>query len=497
MSGGWIWEAFQAVVRRRGEQIALWQGGEAIGFVALERAARALAADLPLAPGDRAVICAANSLGFAALAGAIWARGGIVTLVHADAPDAHLDHAVHQTGARLVFADRQIGGLTADLRPVPDPAPLPPSAHAAPPPHGRSGSDPASIVFTSGSTGTPKGVVQTAATLIDGAARVGAALGYRPDDRILCPIPFAFDYGWGQLLSVLTQGLPLVLPALRNPFSLCEAMGRHAPTVLAGVPSVFAELVFGLAPLAETPKDGIRLITNTGSRIPDPIFDALLAHFPRARIALNYGLTETYRSAMLPPDLAARHRHSVGFALPGSRLLIRREDGSPAATGETGEILHAGAGVFAGYWGDPDRTAATRIAVTLEDGRILPAVRTGDYGHIDAQGLLYVEGRRDRQIKCMGIRVSPDEIEMRLQETGLLREAAVTSRPHDILGALIVAHVAPVAAGQDQKALLKALRQHVRARLSAYMQPREYRIHDRLPRNPNGKIDYPALSRDG
>lgn len=496
MSSGWIWEAFQTIARRQGERIAIRQGDDTITFTALERASRAIAADIPLEPGDRIIICARNSFSFAALSGAIWAKGGIVTLVNADAPEAHLDHAVRKTNARMVFSDRDVQGLTADLRSMPDLSALSFFPDTVPLPHGRSGSDPASIVFTSGSTGMPKGVIQQAATLIDGAARVAASLGYRPDDLILCPIPFAFDYGWGQLLSVMTQGLTLVLPALRNPFSLCEALGRHNPTVLAGVPSVFAELVFGLAPLADTPKDSIRLITNTGSRIPDPVFEALVSHFPHAHIALNYGLTETYRSAMLPPPLVVDHRHSVGFALPKTRLLIRREDGSPAEPGESGEILHVGAGVFAGYWGDPERTAATRIEVTLEDGCTLPAVRTGDYGYLDAQGLLYIQGRRDRQIKCMGVRVSPDEIEMRLQETGLLREVAVTSRPHDILGSLIIAHIALARSDQDNRTLLKALKKHARDTMSAYMQPREYRLYDRLPRNPNDKIDYRALSRD-
>lgn len=494
-----IWDHFCRVATRREGAVALTHGERAISFGALMREAEALAARLPLGPGDRAVLRMANGLPFALAAAAVWRRGAIPVLVNAEAPATHLTHAVATTEAAILLTDDP--AAAGDARSTPSEvarglwlavgAAADPGRPAAP----RGLNDIGSIVFTSGSTGRPKGVVQRAATLIDGAARIGAALGYREDDAILCPIPFAFDYGWGQFLTMMTTGLPLVLPEPRNAFGLCAALERHRPTVLAGVPAVYAELAFGLAPIADTARDSIRLLTNTGSKIPAPVLDRLVALFPGADLSLNYGLTETYRSAMLPVALARSRPESVGRAAPGVVLKVLRADGSPAAPGEEGEIVHAGAGVFDGYWNDPERSASVLTEVTLDSGAVLRAVRTGDFGHFDEDGLLYLHGRRDRQIKCMGVLVSPEEVEQALYQTGLLREVAITAAEHLTFGSLITAHVVPMDDTVTDKALVKALREKARAAMSAYMQPRAFVRHAALPRNANAKVDYAALAR--
>lgn len=490
----WTWDRFAAVATDTADRIAIRHGDEAISFGALRAGAEGLAARLDLAPGDRAIVSAPNSIPMLVFIGAIWRRGAIPVLVNAEAPAKHLAHAREKTGARLVCA--AAGSVAAGEGAIAIPGRW--TADAAPsdlPPPGRSGIDPGSIVFTSGSTGLPKGVTQRAATLIDGALRIRQVMGYEATDSILCPVPFTFDYGWGQALSMFFTGVPLVLPEPANGFGLCAALARHRPTVFAGVPAVFADLLMGLAPLGETPRESIRLITNTGSKIPNPVFDALLAAFPDAALSLNYGLTETYRSATLPCDLARTHRASVGRALPGAEIVILRADGSRAAPGEEGEICHFGAGLFEGYWNDPEKTEASRISLTLPDGRQVTGLRTGDFGHVDAGGLLYLHGRRDRIVKCMGVRVSLAEVEGEIQDTGLVREAAVTVAPHDIFGSFLTAHVVPHAAAGDDKAFLKALRLALRDRLNAYMLPRRVLTHGALPKTTSRKVDYVELAR--
>ncbi|MFK7880411.1 class I adenylate-forming enzyme family protein [Roseobacter sp.] len=490
----WGWYRFTRIAARKGEAPALVQGQIETSFAALHTAALAWGAALDVAPGARVVVSGENSAEFVSAILGIWSRGAIPVLVHADAPSAHLAHATATTGADLVVTDRDDTGdpgapvLTLD-RPcaVPDYAPRPRA----------SGDAPASILFTSGSTGRPKGVVQSAANLISGADRVAGHLGYRADDRLLCPIPFAFDYGWGQLLTTIFRGLPLILPAPRNAFGLCEALGMHAPTVLAGVPAVFSDLLVGLAPVRDTPRGSVRLITNTGSRIPRGVYATLREVFPDAALSLNYGLTETFRTATLPCELAPTLPDCVGFPVPGVDVAVLRVDATPCAPDEEGEIVHRGAGAFLGYWGDPEATARTLRPDPLWPHLEVSAPRavfTGDLGHLDTEGRLFIHGRSDRQLKVMGVRVSPDEVETLLLAADGVASVAITSVPHDMLGDKIVANVVLTEA-IDQKTALKALKRHARQAMSPYMQPREWRFLPALPRTPSGKTDYPELKR--
>jgi acyl-CoA synthetase (AMP-forming)/AMP-acid ligase II len=492
----WAWDRLAEVAAASPHRVAVRHGEATIGYGALVAAATGLAGTLDLDPGDRAIVSAPNSIPALVFIAAIWRRGAIPVLVHAEAPPRHLAHAREKTGARLVCAGAGSVAAGQGAVPVPDRWTQGGGGVTGLPPHGQGGADPASIVFTSGSTGLPKGVTQRAATLIDGALRIRQVMGYDEGDSILCPVPFTFDYGWGQALSMFFTGVPLVLPEPVNGFGLCAALAAHRPTVFAGVPAVFADLLLGLAPLAQTPRDSIRLITNTGSKIPNPVFDALTAAFPGASLSLNYGLTETYRSATLPFDLAHSCRTSVGRALPGADLVILRADGSRADPGEEGEICHFGAGLFDGYWNDPEKTEASRIRLALPDGRCLVGIRTGDFGHFDEGGLLYLHGRRDRIVKCMGVRISLAEIEDELHDTGLVREAAVTAAEHDVFGSFLTAHVVPhPGAAETEKGFLKTMRAALRDRLSPSMLPRRFLVHTALPRTTSRKVDYVELTR--
>lgn len=492
-----LWRRFEAVAARRGNAPAVLHGEQIASFAALRERAAAWARRLSLAPGERAVLCADNSSGVAAAVLGLWARGAVPVIVSEQAPQTHRERAARATAAKLAVTDtaRASGAWPVpvlDLTEVDRDR----CAGSAPPTVAQSAAEPGSILFTSGSTGPPKGVVQSAANLLDGVDRVAAATRYRADDRILCSVPFAFDYGWGQLLSTLLGGYTLVLPEPRNSFGLCAAIGRHRPSVLALVPSVLGDLFAGLAPIRDVDQASVRLITNTGAKIAPRLFETMLELFPAAAIGLNYGLTETYRSAMLPTSLARNMRDSVGFALPGVDLAVLRPDGTRCAPGEEGEIVHRGAGTFLGYWGEPERTAAVRRPDPLWRYPGVPApavVFTGDLGRVDERGALYVHGRRDRQLKSMGVRVSPDEVEAVLAASGCVDEVAIVARPHDLLGDMIVAAVrlAPRGDGADP---LAALKRYANDALSPYMRPRAYLTMETLPRTTTGKVDYPKLA---
>ena len=497
--GGGLWRRFEAVARELADLPALVHGDRQVTFSELHQMALAAAGELArrgLGPHGRCLIWAGNSLNLAATILATWRLGGIIALVNDEAPPSHFAHAASITVPAVVIVDALAAAEKAaaivSCPVVTLPFEFADAGGAVPPAHIHD-HEPASILFTSGSSGPPKGVTQSHANLLAGCRMVAERLELRTDDRILCPIPWAFDYGYGQLLSTVLLGVTQVLPEVRNPFGICAAITAHRPTVLAGLPSLFALLIRGVSPIRETDLGSLRLVTNTGGKIAPAIFAEMAEIFAHCAVSLNYGMTETYRSAGLPTALASSNPSSVGLAYPGVSIVVIREDGSEAAADEVGEIVHRGTGVFLGYWGAPEATAKVRRPDPLWSHEEVPApmaVFSGDLGWKDADGLLYVKGRRDRLIKSMGVRVSPDEIETIIRRSGLVQDVAVVGVPHEMIGEMVVAAIT-LPNGVDDP--VRALKIFARNEMSQHMQPREYRILDAFPLTPNGKPDFGRL----
>jgi acyl-CoA synthetase (AMP-forming)/AMP-acid ligase II len=221
---------------------------------------------------------------------------------------------------------------------------------------------------------------------------------------------------------------------------------------------------------------------------------------PRARPFLMYGLTEAFRSTYLPPEEVDRRPDSIGRAIPNVEILVLREDGTECATDEPGELVHRGALVGMGYWGDAEKTAEhyRPLPSALAAGGAglqLPeiAVYSGDTVRRDAEGFLYFVGRRDEMIKTSGYRVSPTEVEAIVQASGLVGECVAFGLDDAALGQVIqvIATAADGTALLDVAAVLAACRQQ----MPAYMVPVAITpMAGPLPRNPNGKIDRRQLS---
>ena len=272
----------------------------------------------------------------------------------------------------------------------------------------------------------------------------------------MCPIPWSFDYGYGQLLSTLLRGVTQILPMNTSPLAVWEAIGRRRPSVLPGIPSLFTWLLRGPARPDGVDVSCLRMVTNTGGTIPDGVLQAMFELFAGARIVLNYGLTETYRTSCLDPARVRERPNSIGRPIPGVEVEIRREDGSLADPDEVGEIVHRGGSLFSGYWANPEATDRA-LRADPADPSARRVLFTGDLGRRDEEGLLYFVGRRDHQLKSMGVRVNPAEIEALLDASGLVREVAVFGMPHDLLGHEIWAAV-----------VLRAEDPHGERKLAAY-----------------------------
>jgi acyl-CoA synthetase (AMP-forming)/AMP-acid ligase II len=224
----------------------------------------------------------------------------------------------------------------------------------------------------------------------------------------------------------------------------------------------------------------------------------LRAILPSTKPYLMYGLTEAFRATYLPPEEVDRRPDSIGKAIPNAEILVLREDGTPCAANEPGELVQRGALVGMGYWNDPEKTAERyRPLPGREGGLTLPeiAVFSGDTVRMDEEGFLYFIGRRDEMIKTSGYRVSPTEVEEVVYATRLVGECAAFGVADVTLGQAIVVVATPPAgdAVLDTEALLG----QCRARLPLYMLPSRIVVREGpLPRNPNGKIDRRQLLTD-
>lgn len=358
--------------------------------------------------------------------------------------------------------------------------------------------DMAAILYTSGSTGRPKGVVLSHRNMVAGAESVASYLGNHRDDTLLAALPLSFDAGFSQLTTAFHAGARVVLLNYLLPRDLLRAMERERVTGLTAVPPLYIQLADLEWPAAIDAS--LRYFANTGGRMPRETLAKLRARAPSARPFLMYGLTEAFRSTFLPPEEVDRRPDSIGKAIPNAEILVLREDGSECAPDEPGELVHRGALVGMGYWGDADKTAERYRPLPSgvggrEAGLQIPelAVFSGDTVRRDADGFLYFIGRRDEMIKTSGYRVSPTEVEEVLYATRRVGECAAFGVEHAVLGQAIQV-VATPPAGADAVDVA-ALLADCRARMPAYMVPADVTVVTRpLPRNPNGKIDRKLLA---
>lgn len=351
--------------------------------------------------------------------------------------------------------------------------------------------DIAAVLYTSGSTGKPKGVVLSHRNLIVGAESVSDYLHNTSDDVILAVLPLSFDAGLSQVTTAFAVGAHVVLMNYLLPRDVPRMCVQHGVTGLTCVPPLWIQIAEVAWPPEATAR--LRYFANTGGRMPKTLLDKLRGLFPGALPYLMYGLTEAFRSTYLDPAEVDRRPDSIGKAIPNAEILVLRPDGTRCEPGEEGELVHRGALVAQGYWGDPDRTAERfRPVPGPHDAWRVPemAVWSGDTVVADDEGFLYFVGRHDEMIKTSGYRVSPAEIEEVAYATGMVRDAVALGVPDPRLGQRIVLVASPASPGVlDVDALLAAMKHQV----PVYMLPSTVVSRDEIPRSPNGKFDRALL----
>jgi long-chain acyl-CoA synthetase len=452
-----------------------------------------------LVRGDRVALLMRNSPQYVAALYGTFAAGGAAVALNALERTEVLTRQITHSGARIVIADPshlEYENLRAALRPhavtflplaTPDeagalqrliaglaatPASAAEARDTVPEPD-----ELALLIYTSGTTGRPKAVMLSHRNLTSNARAIGQYLELTARDRGFCVLPFHFSYGNSVLTSHLDVGAELVIEDnLVFPQRSLQRMADLRVTGFAGVPSTFT-LLLTRCRMRDYDLKALRYVTQAGGAMTRVATTRLREELPHARVFVMYGQTEaTARISYLPAEELDARAGSVGRAIADTQIGIFDLNGQPLPAGMTGEIRVRGPGIMLGYWQDND---ATREVV--QDGWLC----TGDLGHQDAEGFLYIDGRAVEMIKVGAFRVSPYEVEEAIAQLEEVAEVAVASTPDEVLGHAVKA-VIVLREGSRLDAL--GVKAHCRHSLAQYKIPKIVEFAAELPRTQTGKV---------
>ena len=341
-------------------------------------------------------------------------------------------------------------------------------------------SDLANIIYTSGSTGRAKGVMLTHANIVANVNSICQYLQLSDSDIQMVVLPFFYVMGKSLLNTIVAVGGTLVINnKFAFPATVVNQMIEEKATLFSGVPSTFAYLLHR-SPFKKSSGQlkHLRMVTQAGGHMARAIKTALRDALPdHTQICIMYGATEaSARLTWLDPYCFEQKIDSIGRAIPGVTVRILDEQGREVAQDANGEVVASGANIMQGYWKDPQ---ATTKALDHH------GYHTGDVGFKDADGFIFLEGRKDNLLKVGGHRINPQEVEDALLATGLAVEAAVVGLADDLLGKRLAALVVPLSGDASPEAIKK----RCAALVPKYKLPGDIKLVRSLPKNANGKVD--------
>lgn len=470
-------------------------------YTAAELHARAvrLSAGFGVAPGERVAVCMTNSPEVLLSYAALWRAGAVPTPVISAATAPELRHVLVDSRAVAAVASEASLPLVAeaarglDVRVVLAGPELLPGADvlmeelesgADGPLVRRDGADLAALLYTGGTTGRAKGVMLTHAGLSEISRSRAQVFSESGAVDLLLALPLSHVYGL--LNSVTRMHMPAPgFVALQRKFDAVqwlEIAARVRPQAAALVPSMLQLLL--RQDLESTDLSSLFYVTTGGAPLSVDVREEFERRIGGVRVCDGYGCTEVTSTATMNPYGAPRSG-SVGLPLPGVELKVVDERDDPVPVGSDGEVCVRSAGVMAGYWTDGRRDDEA-TAEAVRDGWM----HTGDVGHLDEDGYLYVVDRIKDLIIRGGFNVYPRDVEDVLLSHPAVASAAVVGRPDPVLGEEVVAWVA-LAAGATTTA--EELVGYSRERLGRHKHPREVRIVAAVPLTSVGKTDRKAL----
>ena len=329
------------------------------------------------------------------------------------------------------------------------------------------------VMFTSGTTGEPKGVVLTLANVLASATASAFRLGVGGDDCWHVTLPMYHMGGLAPVYRSVLYGTSLSIQRGFDPERTAEVMRQAGATCVSLVPTMLERM------LDDGPFPDCRFVLLGGAACPPELLAR--AHDREVQVAPTYGMTEAASQiATATPEQSRSHPDTVGNPLMFAEVTVVDEAGAVCRPGETGELVVTGPMVTPGYLDDE----ATREAFT--NG----GLRTGDVGHRDEAGRVYVHARVDDTIVTGGENVDPSEVIAALRSHPAVDDAAVVGLDDEEWGERVGALVV---FANGSEATAEALRDHCREHLAGYKLPRTVGFADAIPRTASGTVDREAV----
>jgi len=474
----------------QGDKPALIDGGSGrtLTYAGLDSAVRSLAGGLVargFGKGDVLALMAPNVPEYAVVFHGAAMAGGIVTTINPTYTETELNTQLRDSGARILVtipplvpmaaraqvAEIYVLGEAPGARPIEDLFGLPLAEHVPVGPD-----DVVALPYSSGTTGLCKGVMLTQRNMVANIAQMLATAQFRPDESLVAVLPFFHIYGMQVLMNCSLRAGATVVTLPR--FELEQFLRVHQDYRITRS-FVAPPIVLALAkhPLVdEFDLSALTQVFSAAAPLKVDLADECAKRLG-CEVVQGYGMTELSPASHITPPGWARPG-SVGVTIPNTQTrIVDPVSGTDVGVGEEGEIWVGGPQVMKGYLNDPQATEAMIDC----DGWL----RTGDLGHIDAEGHLYVVDRLKELIKYKGFQVPPAELEAVLLRHPDVTDAAVVGLPDEEAGEIPVGYVtlrAGASCSPDE------IRQFVAGQVASYKQLRRLEVIDAIPKSASGKI---------